>query len=271
VSPHVHRIICDAERKIYETKPTDEACPAGPTAKANNIPSQKFVRDKQVDAHHVRIIRAHNGGALRTMNGGLAHENGWYPSRKARRILHWEGLAQHDYVQCLEVDFSVARMATESVRFEFVRGGKMQVYTVDVELLGVDGSMTLVEIKRDEDDLRDADYRAKLGYVREICEKQGIRFKVVYRHDIWKSLIHRRNVSLFCSRRFVTIRPEHVARLEAHGQKMGADATFGSLAEALEPRCARTGEAVLQALTVARRVEIDLTRHLLDATPITIH
>lgn len=252
-------------------KPADTTCPAGPIANDGGIPRQKFVRDKQVDAHHVRIIRADGGGALRTMNGGLAHENGWYPSRKARRVLHWQGMAQHDYVQCLEVDFSVARMATESVRFEFVRAGKMQVYTVDVEVLGADGSITLLEVKRDEHDLEDGDYRAKLGYVREICAEQGIRFEVVYRRDIWKSLIHRRNVSLFCSRRFVTVKPEHIERLEAHSQKVGADASFGSLAEALEPRCARTGEAVLQALTVARRVEIDLTRHLLDATPVTIH
>jgi hypothetical protein len=49
------------------------------------------------------------------------------------------------------------------------------------------------------------------------------------------------------------------------------DATFGSTANAIAPECLRTGEAVLQALTVARRIELDLTRPLMDSTPVTIH
>ena len=231
----------------------------------------KFTRDKQSDAHHVRMIRADDGGALRTFSGGLAHENGWYASRKARRILHWQGAAQYDFLTRAEVEFSVVRVASESVRFEFTRDGKKQAYTIDVELLASDGTVTLVEIKRDGRDLADPDYRAKLKAVREICEEHGIRFKVVFRHQIWESLIHRRNVTLFCSRRFVTLLPEHIERLEAHARQVGTGSTFGCVAQAVVPRCRRTGEAVLQALTVARRIEVDLTRPLLDATPVTIH
>lgn len=165
----------------------------------------------------------------------------------------------------------MVRVASESVRFEFERHGKKQIYTTDVELLASDGTVTLIEIKRDERDLADPEYRAKLKAVREICEERGIRFKVVFRHQIWDSLIHRRNVTLFCSRRFVTILPEHIERLEAHAKQVGTDATFGSAAKAVAPQCPRTGEAVLQALTVARRIEVDLTRSLLDTTPVTIH
>lgn len=231
----------------------------------------KFTRDKHSDAHHVRMIRAEDGGALRTFNGGLAHENGWYTSRKARRVLHWQGAAQYDFLTRAEVEFPVVRVASESVRFEFLRHGRKQIYTIDVELLGSDGTVTLIEIKRDERDLADPEYRAKLVAVREVCEEHGIRFKVVFRHQIWDSLVHRRNVTLFCSRRFVTILPEHIERLEAHAKQTGTDATFGSVAQAVAPQCARTGEAVLQALTVARRIEVDLTRPLLDTTPVTIH
>ncbi|MBC2652399.1 hypothetical protein H7F50_11225 [Novosphingobium flavum] len=110
-----------------------------------------------------------------------------------------------------------------------------------------------------------------LGLVREFCHDHGMRFRVMFKHEIWESTTHRQNVALFCSRRFATVRPEHLERLERHAAEVGNDATYGSLAAALEPACARSGEAVLQALTVARRVEIDLTRYLLDATPVTIH
>ena len=68
---------------------------------------------------NVAVIRSSDGGALRTFNGGLAHENGWYPSAKAGRLLHYEGIAQLEFVIRSEVDFNVARLATESVRFEF--------------------------------------------------------------------------------------------------------------------------------------------------------
>ena len=234
-------------------------------------PPPKFTRDKHSDAHHVRMIRADDGGALRTFNGGLAHENGWYTSRKARRVLHWQGAAQYDFLTRAEVEFPVVRVASESVRFEFMRHSKKQIYTIDVELLAPDGTVTLVEIKRDEQDLADPEYRAKLVAVREVCEEHGIRFKIVFRHQIWDSLVHRRNVTLFCSRRFVTILPEHVERLEAHARQVGMDATFGNTANAIAPECLRTGEAVLQALTVARRIELDLTGPLMDSTPVTIH
>lgn len=242
-----------------------------PVLSPKGDPIPKFTRDKHSDAHHVRMIRADDGGALRTFNGGLAHENGWYVSRKARRVLHWQGAAQYDFLTRAEVEFPVVRVASESVRFEFERHGTMQIYTTDVELVASDGTVTLIEIKRDERDLADPEYRAKLTAVHAICDEHGIRFKVILRHQIWDSLIHRRNVTLFCSRRFVAILPEHIERLEGHARQVGADASFGSAAQAVAPHCSRTGEAVLQALTVARRIEVDLTRPLLDTTPVTIH
>lgn len=231
----------------------------------------QYVRDQDVNGRAVRLVRADDGGALRTFSGGRSHENGWYTSRKARRLLHWEGMAQFDFLNRAEVEFSVLRMASESVRFEFVSGGKVQIYTIDVELVAPDGRRTFVEIKRDKRDLKDPDYRAKLAEVRDICNEQGIAFRVIFRHEIWESLMHRRNVALFVSRRFASVTPEHLRRLDEHGRQYGADATYGSLAHALEPNSPRIGEAVLQALTVARRVNIDLTRPLFDATPVTIH
>ncbi len=242
-----------------------------PVLDPNSRPTPKLTRDRQSDVHRVKMVRADDGGALRTFNGGLAHENGWYTSRKARRVLHWQGAAQYDFLTRAEVEFPVVRLASESVRFEFARYGTKQIYTPDVELVTADGTVTLIEIKRDDRDLADPEYRAKLTTVREICDEHGIRFKIVFRHQLWDSLTHRRNVALFCSRRFVTILPEHIERLDAHAKQVGTDATFGNTAQAIAPRSPRAGEAVLQALTVARRIEVDLTCPLLDTTPVTIH
>lgn len=252
-------------------KPDDNPCRAEEQNEPGISTELKFVRDKRVVAHDVQLIRADDGGSKRTFNGRRAHENGWYVSRKAGRLLHWEGTAQFDFLTRAEVEFGVASMTSEAVEFQFVRDGKKQSYTIDVELVAPDGRLTFIEIKRDENDLKDPEYRAKLGYVREICEERGIRFRIIFRHQIWESLIHRRNVNLFSARRFVSVRPEHIERLEKHARAVGDEATFGSLSDALDPTRRLMGEAVLQALTVARRVQIDLTRPILDATRITIH
>jgi hypothetical protein len=88
---------------------------------------------------------------------------------------------------------------------------------------------------------------------------------------VWANLVHRRNVALFVARAFVTVEPVHMRRLDRYLDVEGDRATYGGLARALEPHCPRTGEAIIQALVVARRIQIDLTRPLLDATPLTIH
>lgn len=252
-------------------KPNPDACCPSDAAHVSNDPAPIYLRDKHLNGRQVQMIRSNDGGSIRTMSGRKAHENGWFVSCKAHRLLHWEGEAQFAFLTRAEVEFGVARMGSESVQFKFVHAGELVTYTIDVELVAPDGTLTFVEIKRDARDLSDPEYRSKLFAVRDICEEEGIRFKIVFRNEIWSSLIHRRNVTLFCARRFVTIRPEHFDRLEAHAKAVGADATFGSLSDALEPTCRRSGEAVLQALTVARRVEMDLTQLLLDQNPVTIH
>lgn len=234
-------------------------------------PTPNYRRDISPDYPEARIVRATDGGALRTFSGGLAHENGWFASKKARRLLHWQGIAQLEFITRAETDFGVVRMATESIRFEFVGAAGKQVYTADVELIGSDGTITLVEIKRDERDLAVPGYLEKLAAVRRICQAEGMSFKVAFRRDIWSSIVHRRNATLFASRAFTTVASAHLRRLDEYAGHAGQSASYGKLAAALEPHNPRAGEAVLQALTVARRVEIDLTKPLLDATPVSIH
>ena len=231
----------------------------------------RYVREPKSAKSNVQIIRAKDGGALRTFHGGLAHENGWFNSAKARRLLHFEGVAQRDFLLRAEVESGVASMASEAVRFEFVGSNGTETYTADVELTAPDGTITIVEIKRDLRDLSDPAYRDKLARVKQICDEQGMRFRVIFKDQIWLSIVHRRNVTLFASRAFTTIRPEHHRRFEIHRSNTDAVTTFGDLANAIEPDNRRYGEAIVQALTVARKVEIDLTRPLFDATEVTLH
>lgn len=258
--------------KIEHPRRNGEANPQSPTILPPAVSrSERYVRDPAPARANVEIIRSTDGGALRTFNGGLMHENGWFASRKACRLLHWQGAAQRDFLIRAEVEFSVVRMASEAVRFEFMGPGGKEVYTADVELVDPDGTITIVEIKRDKRDLSDPVYRAKLARVKQICDERGMRFRIVFRDEIWVSILHRRNVTLFASRAFTAVRPEHHHRLDNHRAKVSKLTSFGELADAIEPNDRRYGEAIVQALTVARKIEIDLTRPLFDATEVTMH
>ena len=248
------------------------ADPQTPTTQSSAIAvGKRYFRDPARGPANAEIIRAKDGGSLRTFNGGLMHENGWFASRKANRLLHCQGVAQRDFLLRAEVEFSVVSMMSEAVRFEFSGLNGMEHYTADVELVGSDGTRTIVELKRDQRDLADPAYLTKLARVRDICEEHGMRFKVVFRDDIWVSIVHRRNVILFASRAFTTVRPEHLDRLDNYREKMGPITSFGRLADVIEPADRRNSEAIVQALTVARKIEIDLTKPIFDSTEITMH
>lgn len=217
------------------------------------------------------MIVCRDGGSLRTFNGRQAHENGWWPSFKRRRLQHWQGSAQRAALMSAECDFNVNWAQTEARRFHFIIGNRWYEYTCDLEIDMVDAPTEIVEVKRDDRALEDPDYRLKLAGVEEICRRIGMRFRIVMADEIFTGRHHRDNVELFASRRFAAVDRDHLHRLENHAIKHGRVSTYGEVAAVLDPRCPARGKAVLQALTIRRRVEIDLTRLLTDHTPVTIH
>ena len=68
-----------------------------------------------------------------------------------------------------------------------------------------------------------------------------------------------------------TIALEHLNRFENFAIRHGRDTTYGELANAIEPLNRARGAAIIQGLTVQRRVEIDLRVKLSHATPLQIH
>jgi hypothetical protein len=211
-----------------------------------------------------------HGGSIRTFTGNLAHENGWWPSFKRRRLQYWEGMTQRAYLLRCEVDAQVDWAQSEARRFEFPLGGRRHRYTCDVEVRKADGSTEIIELKRDEYDLADVDYRLTLAGVAEICRRCGWTFKIVLAREIFAGRQHRENVELFQSRRFAHVGREHLRRLDDFAYRHGQESTYGELADALEPNFAPAGKAVLQALLVRRRINIDLTEPLYDETPVQI-
>lgn len=238
---------------------------------------RRIVKDVEVDvdgdamAVMATMYRAEDGGPLRTFSGGLTHENGFMHVRKAKRLVHWEGAAQRALIVRCESDFTALHVASESVGLEFPFEGEPVRYTADVEIVGADGSISVFEVKRDDRDLADPKLRYKLAATAEILRRCDIGFGVIFRDEIFRSRIHRANAELFASRALTSVGRVHLERLEAHAFSRGVQSTYGALAEALEPNSPQQGRALVQAMTVRRRVEIDITGRLTTDSPLTIH
>lgn len=217
------------------------------------------------------MIMEADGGSLRTFSGNRAHENGWWPSRKRRRLQHWEGTAQRFALLALECDFTVEWAQTEPCLLRFPIGSTWYEWYADMLVSRFNGPDELWEIKRDERQLEDPEYRLKLAGAEEICRRIGMKFRLVMADDIFVDRFHRDNLELFASRRFVSVPPAHMRRFEAFALKNGPQTTYGELANAIDPACPSRGAAIIQGLTVRRRVEVDLRETLTNRTPMTIH
>ena len=217
------------------------------------------------------MVRAADGGHLRLQNVMLGHEHGRYASFKAGRPLVWEGTTHLAKIIHGECSHEALSIGTESVRFEIPIMGRLVRYTVDVELRLANGRLRLIEMKRDERDLEDPEYRLVLATVAEICRRCDIEFEIVLRDEIFASRRHRMNCELFASRAFTAVEPIHERRLDAHATERRGETTYGDLAAALDPARPVGAQALVQALTIRRRVEIDLSQRITVTTPIRIH
>lgn len=212
-----------------------------------------------------------NGGSLNWVHGRQTSDCGWWVSYVTQTLQHWRGWAHHMALKKAEVAWSVQRAQSEARAFRFHLGGKWRYYTCDLEVIRTDGAIEIIELKANERNLKDPDYRLTLAGVAEICRRVGMRFRLVLADELFADRHHRHNVELFASRRFAHVSTDHIRRLEGHAMRNGPETTYGELASLLQPDWPVAGKAVIQALLVRRRVKIDLTGLVSDSSPVTIH
>lgn len=232
---------------------------------------RKIIDETRPNADQLISAGTLQRGQIRTFSGGLAHENGRLISRKARRLLHWEGVAERALLIRSESDFRYICIDTECMRIVSSDGIQRFEHVIDVLLTRADGSELAIEVKRNERDLECPQVRAKYAASAEVLRRIGVQFEIVFKDEIFLDRHHRKNAELFASRAFVHVDPRHIDRMENLALRHGQQSTYGALAEALEPGSEVHGRAILQALTVRRRVQMDITRPLTANTPLTIH
>lgn len=218
-----------------------------------------------------QMILAEDGGSLRTFSGNLAHENGWWSSYKRCRLQHWQGETQRYALLANECDYTAEWAQSEPCCIRAPLGDEWFEWYADLHVRRHNDLDELWEIKRDEQSLADPHYRLKLAIMDEVCRRIGVRFRLVMANEIILNRHHRDNLELFASRRFLRILPEHMRRFEAFAMTKGSETTYGELARTIDPGRPTKGAATIQALTVRRRVEIDLRAMLSPNTPLRIH
>jgi hypothetical protein len=216
-----------------------------------------------------RIVFAANGGSLRTFSGGLPHECGWWPAAKNPRVQHWEGIAAYNFMLESECNHDVDWAQSEGIGFRVFLDRKWRGYVADFDLR-VAGRRHVIEVKRTERDLQDPAYRMKLAAVAEICRRCGWIFRIVLADEIFATRHHRDNCERFVMRRFLRVTKQQLDNVENHALRNGPETTYGELAAAIAPRSYQAGEAVIQALTLRRRLRIDLTQRVYARTPVQI-
>lgn len=216
------------------------------------------------------LVATPDGRPIRTIITGRRHiTTGTYASRKAGRALPYESMLERAFFMHSEVDTNVLDYRAQPFRFEFVIAGHKRTYIVDcVRLLG-DGSVEVVEVKKDRRALLDPQYALKLEAVRLICERIGWRFRVVLKAALHEPAFRFANVEEIQSWRFTVFdRADEHRVLDMLGRQ--SSTPLGVLADALSRQDPKgfsehgrgLGVAKLKAMMVKRIVRFDLSKPL---------
>ncbi|MEL6060205.1 MULTISPECIES: TnsA endonuclease N-terminal domain-containing protein [unclassified Methylobacterium] len=210
------------------------------------------------------------GGPVRLIINGRHHKPvGRYASRKARRSLPWEALAELAYLWVCEADADVVSYLSQPHRLTIrLPGGKSAVYYPDVRRDLADGGVEIVEIKkREEDARRTPDYALKLELARLVYEGLGWTYLILSEADL-KDRRELRTAEAIQRNRTARVTGQERHRLAEAVYRAGGSLPFAEAAEALGG--GSRGRAKLHAAIVLRVVSIDLTRPLNRGAPVRL-
>lgn len=208
-----------------------------------------------------RLVMTEDGRPIRSIVTGRRRiVTGSYASRKAGRAQVFESMNEHAHFMHCEVDPWVVDYRAQPFRFEMVLDGRKRIYIADCVRLSAAGVIEVVEVKGDPRSLRDPDYVAKLGRVRQLCELVGWSFVTLTRQQIIEPQVRHRNVELIQQQRMTRFDEGHIYAVQNHLARRGGYAELDDLAGRLGVLA--IGRSIISAMMVGRIVAIDLSAKL---------
>lgn len=232
-----------------------------------------MLKEKEIHAEARRYINAvaeitrnPEGGPVRTIHRrGKRKPIGRYPSYKNGRALTWESIHERQLMWLCEADPDVVGYLEQPhrVRMEISdTTARDLIYFPDLQCERADGSVEIIEVKKDWDDIRDDPaYEAKLEFARQVYRAKGYKFRILTATDDIEIEPYLSNARTIQSYRFTQV--DTLDELRFHEALDAADGSL-ALGEALEAVSASRNRfdplafALVCALIVRRAAFVDI-------------
>lgn len=212
------------------------------------------------------IVLRHGGHKVPVIHRGSKHLRFRYISDKTGTTQLGEGKGEKRLALLNEVSSDTVDYECHPFEIHVMRDGRVERYRPDAVRQLVDGTIELIEVKRDERDLDDAEYREKLAVVAEIARLCGWRFRDMHLDEILgprpdgnpRALPQRvHNVdALFGNRTMDLTRGEE--RVSGRVVSRGDPIEWGDLREQLAPTDPLRGDAAIERLLARGLLSTDL-------------
>lgn len=216
------------------------------------------------------VVFEHGGHQRPVITRGSKHLRFRFTSRKTGLTQLGEGEGEEFLAYVNEIDGNIFDYQCHPGEFEISRPGGSFRYRPDALRQFVDGTVELIEVKRTPTDLSDPEFREKLAIVREIAQKVGWRFRVLYNNDIFGPCpsIRETNAEGIFSRRSLALdrRQENIGKKLSYS---GHALSWRELGEQLAPGDRLSGDAAIECLLARGIIVTDIDRPFTQST--TLH
>lgn len=220
-----------------------------------------------------RIVWTADGQPVRHIAPRSRLPVGRYNSRKAGRSLHhqsrghgWVGGEKLALMIC-EINPAVVDFRSQHIRFDLTIDGKPRAYFPDIVALMHDGTIAVVEVKKDDRWQSDPDYRFKIDVVRAICADLGWRFEVWTQASMAPSARVRENIAQIQMQRFISIDALQGLLIEQAFAEAEGELRIGRISEVLGGIAGASD--IARGLMCHGMLALPLDERLCDATVAT--
>jgi hypothetical protein len=132
-----------------------------------------------------------------------------------------------------EIEPAVVDFRSQHIRFDLLLDGAPRAYFPDIITLMHDGSIVVVEVKKDGRWQSDVDYRNKIGTVRDLCTDLGWRFEVWTQTRMAPCSRVRDNIAQIQMQRFIGIDEVQSSMVERALEANGGALSVGRIKRTL--------------------------------------
>jgi len=223
------------------------------------------------------VVLRHGGHERPVITRGSKHRRFRYLSTKTGTMQLGEGKGEQWLANFNEVSAEVVDYECHPWEIHVTRDGRVQRYRPDAVRQLVDGTIELIEAKRDENDLGDPEYRELLAVVAEVARLCGWVFQVLHLDDICgpkpfgnpRALPERlRNVDALFGNRTLEL-DRHENRIAGRTVARGEPLVWRELRDQLAPSDPLQGDAVIERLLAGGLLHTDLDVRFTPRTVLT--